>query len=164
MARRLAGGPLDGGAAAVRWRHAEACFASDSVQGGSSAYGLDSAVPPTRVLAAQPRYQIDDLRVRRRPQSVRALAQGSPLSAHELAMPPQDRFWTRHKSRPASLGKPFDNRRRDQTIACTPPRSAYLLLQHPHLMPQGQNFSLELCLLPIANAQQVDPKPDDRLH
>jgi hypothetical protein len=30
-------------------------------------------------------------------------------------------------------------------------------------MPQGQNFSLEVCLLPIANAQQVDQKPDDRV-
>jgi hypothetical protein len=30
-------------------------------------------------------------------------------------------------------------------------------------MPQGQNFSLELCLLPIANAQQIDQKPDDRV-
>jgi hypothetical protein len=45
----------------------------------------------------------------------------------------------------------------------TPPRSAYLPLQHPQLMPQGQNFSLELCLLPIANAQQIDQKPDDRV-
>jgi len=89
MTRLLSGAPLDEGASAVLWSHAEACFASDSVQGRSSAYALDSAVPPTRVLAAQPRYQIDDLRVRRRPQSVRALTQGSPLSAHELAMPPQ---------------------------------------------------------------------------
>ena len=42
-------------------------------------------------------------------------------------------------------------------------RTAHLPLQHPQLMPQGQNFSLDLCLLPIANAEQVDQKPDDRL-
>jgi len=28
-------------------------------------------------------------------------------------------------------------------------------------MPQGQNFSLELFLLPVANAQQVDQKSGD---
>jgi hypothetical protein len=55
----------------------------------------------------------------------------------------------------------LDDRRQDQPIAGMPPRSAHLPLQHPQLMPQGQNFSLELRLLPIANAQQVDQKPGD---
>jgi hypothetical protein len=64
-------------------------------------------------------------------------------------------------SRPAPLGQPFDNRRQDQPIAGMPPRSAHLPLQHPQLMPQGQHFSLELHLLPIANAQQVDQRPGD---
>jgi hypothetical protein len=30
-------------------------------------------------------------------------------------------------------------------------------------MPQDKNFSLELSLLPIANAQQVDQKTGDRV-
>src|SRR6266849_2765669 len=117
---------------------------------------LDPTISPPRVFAGQPQDQVDDLWIHRRPHSAWTLAKGSPLAAHELAMPPQDRLWTGQKARPAPFGEPFDDRRQDHPIAGTPPRSATLPLQHPQLMPQGQNFTLELGLLPIANTQQVD--------
>jgi hypothetical protein len=55
---------------------------------------LDPAIPPPWVLAGQPEDQVDDLWVHRRPQLAWALAEGGPLAAYELAMPPQDRLWT----------------------------------------------------------------------
>jgi hypothetical protein len=59
------------------------------------------------------------------------------------------------------LGSRSSDRRQDKPVAWMPPRSAHLPLQNPKLMPQGQNFGLELGLLPIANAQQVDQKTGD---
>ncbi len=41
-----------------------------------------------------------------------------------------------------------------QDIVHRPAASQAVPLKHPQLMPQGQNFSLELSLLPIANAER----------
>jgi hypothetical protein len=114
-----------------------------------------------RVLAGQHQVQVDYLWVHRWPQPTWVLA-GGPRAAYELAMTPQDRVWTGQECRPAIPGELFDDGRQGHPIAATPPGAAHLSFQHAQLMPQDQNFSLELSLLPIANARQVDKKTDDR--
>ena len=62
------------------------------------------------------------------------------------------------------LGSRSSDRREDKPVAWMPPRSAHLPLQNPKLMPQGDNLSVKLRLLPIANTQQVDQKTGNGVH
>jgi hypothetical protein len=126
-------------------------------------FALDPPIAPARVLPAEAKDQLPQLRIAGTAWTWRTLAKGAPLAADQIAVPAEQGLRTGQQANQLDRGEEPTEGGEYETIARLPGWLAELPLEDAELMAQHKHLSSELRLGAVADEENVSEEANERI-